>query len=76
MEPLQVPMIPLISTGLKVIGSAGARFWSLRTMLEFSAKHGIKPQVEKFEFTDEGVNGAIQKLKDGKMRYRGVVVVA
>ncbi|KPI37733.1 NADP-dependent alcohol dehydrogenase C 2 [Cyphellophora attinorum] len=76
MEPLQVPMMPLISTGLKIIGSAGARFWSLRTMLEFSAKHGVKPQIEKFDFTDEGVNGAIEKLKDGKMRYRGVVVVA
>lgn len=45
-------------------------------MLNFAAKHGIKPETEKFDFTDEGVSDAIQKLKDGKMRYRGVVVVA
>lgn len=75
-DPMSVPIIPLITKALRVTGSGGARFWSMPAMLNFAAKHGIKPQTEKFDFTDEGVSQAIQKLKDGKMRYRGVVVIA
>jgi D-arabinose 1-dehydrogenase-like Zn-dependent alcohol dehydrogenase len=42
-------------------------------MLEFAAKHGVKPVLEEFPFNAEGINTAVKKLQDGDMRYRGVL---
>jgi D-arabinose 1-dehydrogenase-like Zn-dependent alcohol dehydrogenase len=43
-------------------------------MLAFAAKNGIKPQIEKFPMTQAGITEAMQKLRDGGMRYRGVLI--
>lgn len=43
-------------------------------MLEFAALHQIKPMINKFPLTQEGITNAMQTLKDGKMRYRGVLI--
>jgi D-arabinose 1-dehydrogenase-like Zn-dependent alcohol dehydrogenase len=45
-------------------------------MLKFAAHHSIKPMIEKFELSEAGVEAALNKLKDGTMRYRGVLVAA
>lgn len=42
-------------------------------MLDFAARHGIHSIVEKFPMTLKGVQEAVAKLRDGKMRYRGVI---
>jgi D-arabinose 1-dehydrogenase-like Zn-dependent alcohol dehydrogenase len=61
--------------GYQLIGSGGAHPASLKAMLEFAAKHDIKPTIEKFPLTKQGVIDAMQKLRDGKVRYRGVLEV-
>lgn len=66
----------LIIGNFTVVGSGVARTASLRAMLEFAAKHGVRPQIEKFPLTHTGVIDALQRLRDGKMRYRGVLVAA
>ena len=43
-------------------------------MLEFAAEHKIEPIIEKFPMTEEAINGAMDKLRDGNVRYRGVFV--
>lgn len=43
-------------------------------MLDFAAKHDIKPVTETFEFNEEGFAKALGRLKEGKLRYRGVLV--
>jgi uncharacterized zinc-type alcohol dehydrogenase-like protein len=43
----------------------------LATMLEFSARHGIAPQVERFPMSR--VNDALAHLRSGKARYRVVL---
>jgi D-arabinose 1-dehydrogenase-like Zn-dependent alcohol dehydrogenase len=43
-------------------------------MLAFSAAHGIKPAVEMFPMSEEGLAEALNKLNTNKMRYRGVLV--
>jgi D-arabinose 1-dehydrogenase-like Zn-dependent alcohol dehydrogenase len=43
-------------------------------MAEFAARNNIYCMTEKFPMTLEGVNAAMEKLKAGKMRYRGVLV--
>jgi D-arabinose 1-dehydrogenase-like Zn-dependent alcohol dehydrogenase len=74
-EAMQISPLSLIAGSLRVVGSGLASTGSLRAMLNFAAKHGIKPQVEKFPMNKSGVKEAMQKLRDGKMRYRGVLVV-
>lgn len=74
MEPLKISPLDFISRGLNIFGSSAAPTPSIRAMLEFAAKHNIKPQIEKFPLTQAGITEAMQKLRDGKMRYRGVLV--
>jgi len=40
-------------------------------MLDFTARHQIKPVIEQFRF--EQVNEAIARLKSGQARYRIVL---
>ena len=42
--------------------------------MRFAAVHGIKPIVQEFPLTLEGVKEAFEKLENGQMRYRGVLV--
>lgn len=42
-------------------------------MLEFSARHQIKPTIEVLPMTEEGINEAIDRLKKGDVRYRFVL---
>jgi D-arabinose 1-dehydrogenase-like Zn-dependent alcohol dehydrogenase len=44
-------------------------------MLEFAARHGIRPIIEEFPMTLQGIDEAMGKLAAGKMRYRGVLKV-
>lgn len=71
-----VPMLPMIQKSLSIIGSAGAYRSSMGPMMQFAAKHGVRPQIQKFPMTQKGITEALQTLRDGKMRYRGVVEVA
>ena len=43
-------------------------------MLNFAARHGVKPVTEAFEFSEAGFNEAFDKMQKGKLRYRGVLV--
>lgn len=42
-------------------------------MLEFAARHGVRPMVEAFAMKD--VNRAVDHVRAGKARYRAVLVV-
>ncbi|KAK4941840.1 hypothetical protein LTR10_018316 [Elasticomyces elasticus] len=74
-DAMAVPVLPLVIYGYSIVGSGGAHPQSVKAMLAFAAKHGIKPVVEKFPMTKEGITEAMKKLDDGNMRYRGVVEV-
>jgi hypothetical protein len=43
-------------------------------MLEFAARHRIRRIVEEFPMTEEGIMECMERLEEGKMRYRGVLV--
>ena len=74
-DNLSFPALPLVLYGYQVIGSGGAHPNSVNAMLKFAAKHDVKPVVEKFPMTQKGITEAMKKLEEGKIRYRGVVVV-
>ena len=70
-----VPMLPMITKRLSIVGSGGASRIQTREMLAFSARHNVRAQIQTFPLTQKGVTDAMQTLEAGKMRYRGVVVV-
>jgi D-arabinose 1-dehydrogenase-like Zn-dependent alcohol dehydrogenase len=70
---LEIPFMPFLLTGRRFIGSAVPPKLVYEQMLEFAAIHGVKPIIEKFPMTREGVVDSLKKLEDGDMRYRGVL---
>ncbi|KAF5978547.1 ADH7-NADP(H)-dependent alcohol dehydrogenase [Fusarium coicis] len=65
----------VLMNAIRIQGNLPAAPNVQREMLSFSALHGIKPVIETFPFTEGGINEAVEKLRQGKMRYRGVLVI-
>jgi len=72
-KPLSIPYMQFILPGHRLIASTEASRRNHIEMLKFVARHGIKPQIEEFPMTLDGVAEAFQRLEEGKMRYRGVL---
>ena len=75
MDDLKIPYMPILAGELKIQGSLVAARQVQREMLAFAAHHQIKPIIEQFPMTQEGITECLEKLGSGKMRYRGVVYV-
>ncbi|TVY50013.1 NADP-dependent alcohol dehydrogenase C [Lachnellula occidentalis] len=73
-EDLKMPYMPIISNELKLQGSLVAARQVHREMLEFAALHQIRPIIETFPLTVDGIVQSMEKLEEGKMRYRAVLV--
>ncbi|KAK5071029.1 hypothetical protein LTR64_007532 [Lithohypha guttulata] len=73
-DDLRMPYMPLILNGIRVQGSVVGSRGIHREMLEFAAAQNIKPIVQLFPMSKQGIEDAFQALEDGKMRYRGVLV--
>lgn len=73
-EPLSIPYMPFILPGHRLIASTEASRENHIKMLDFAARHQIKPWIEKFAMTAGGMAKAFGRLEDGQMRYRGVLV--
>jgi uncharacterized zinc-type alcohol dehydrogenase-like protein len=71
MEPLDLGVFPLIMGQRSVSGSPVGSPATIATMLDFAARHGIKPVIEKFPL--DQVNEALEKLERGQARYRIVL---
>ncbi|KAI9718088.1 MAG: hypothetical protein M1812_004346 [Candelaria pacifica] len=71
---IEVPFIPMLIPGHRLVFSNGASRKHFTEALEFAARHNIKPWIEEFTLTEEGVNQAFERLMSGKMRYRAVLV--
>ena len=70
-EPIQFGMFPLLMGRKSIVSSLIGSPPAMATMLDFAARHGVLPTVETFKFSQ--VNDAIEKLRQGKVRYRGVL---
>ncbi|CAG8902926.1 unnamed protein product [Penicillium egyptiacum] len=72
--PSPVPLLFMNVKGIRIQGSLVASRHSLRTLVEFAAAKKITPTTMTFPLTKDGAEAAMQTLRDGKMRYRGVLV--
>jgi uncharacterized zinc-type alcohol dehydrogenase-like protein len=68
---IQIPVRTLISGNRAICGSGTGSRHLMQEMLEFSARHGIKAQIELLPLSE--VNQAIQKLRQNQARYRMVL---
>ncbi len=69
-----VPMLPLVVEGRSIQGSATSPHFQVQKMLEFASRFGVKPKTMEWPLTAQGIENALKTLKDGAMRYRGVLV--
>ena len=70
-----IPYMPVLLGELKIQGSLVAARQVQRDMLAFAAHHQIKPVIEQFPMTQQGITDCMERLESGKMRYRGVLAV-
>ncbi|OPB46031.1 alcohol dehydrogenase [Trichoderma guizhouense] len=73
-ENTPIDLGELTGLGASIKGSLTASRRTICELLRFASRHGIKPTVMTFPMTEDGVKEAIDTLKNGKMRYRGVLV--
>ncbi|MBT8142052.1 MAG: NAD(P)-dependent alcohol dehydrogenase [Gammaproteobacteria bacterium] len=70
-EPLAITAGSLMNAQKSVSSSPVGSPATIATMIEFAARHDIRPTVEVYPM--EKVNEAMQHLADGKARYRVVL---
>lgn len=71
LEPIPVNAFDLIGGQRSLSGSPIGSPAVMATMLDFAARHGIAPQVERFPMSR--VNEALARLESGQARYRIVL---
>ncbi|KZF18991.1 alcohol dehydrogenase [Xylona heveae TC161] len=71
---LVMPYTTIVRQGLKIQGSLIAPRHAVRKMLDFALWHSIRPVVQEWPMTIEGITEAMETLKLGKVRYRAVLV--
>ena len=70
-EPIPAPAFRLLGNQRSVSGSPLGSPATIRTMLEFCARHGIKPMVERLPLSR--IDEAFERLRSGSPRYRIVL---
>lgn len=70
-QPIPVHALPLISGQKSISGSPTGSPVVIAQMLEFAARHGVAPVIERFPMTR--VNDALAHLRAGRAHYRVVL---
>ena len=70
-QPVSVEVIPMLLGQKSVTYSSGGSPATTAKMLEFAVRHRIRPTIETFKFSQ--INDAMEKLRNGKPRYRLVL---
>jgi len=73
-EPFSVPHMPFLMKSINITYSTNGQHSAYERMLSFAALHDIKPMVETFSLTTEGIEKGMEMIQTGKVRYRGVLV--
>jgi D-arabinose 1-dehydrogenase-like Zn-dependent alcohol dehydrogenase len=71
---LSIPSLPLNLAGIRIQGVFISPRHVHNQMLQFSALHGIKPIIQTFPMSVSGIEDALKKLGEGRIRYRAVLV--
>lgn len=72
-DVLELPHVPWLFGGVRVQTSIVAPRAGYRRMLYFAEFHGIRAAIERYLLDKEGIERAMQDLRDGKIRYKAVL---
>ncbi len=70
-QPISVPLFPLLVGQKSISASPTGSPAAIATMLDFAARHHIQPTIETYRFSE--INDALERLRQGKARYRIVL---
>lgn len=71
------PVMPILPINLKCVSIQGSLVSSrqnLRELFVFAAQKKITAPMVKYPLSVQGIETAMQELRDGKVRYRAVLV--
>ena len=68
-----IPYTPFLFSGLRIQASIVARRVIYTGVLKFAASHGIKAALQAYRLDKAGIEQAMADLREGRMRYRGVL---
>lgn len=71
-KPISVVSWNLIGGERALVGGQPGSIVETRRMLEFTARHGVKPKIETFPMSE--ANAALDHTRQGKARFRSVLV--
>jgi alcohol/geraniol dehydrogenase (NADP+) len=71
-KPISVGAFSLLTAEKIVAGGIPGSLVETAQMLEFTARHGIKPMIETFPIAE--INQALDRVRQGKARFRAVLV--
>jgi len=69
---VSIAAVPLVFLQRSLVSSGIGSRLEIRKMLDFTARHGTRPQVELFPMRE--VNFALERLRNSEVRYRAVLV--
>ncbi|KAK4162874.1 NADP-dependent alcohol dehydrogenase 6 [Cladorrhinum sp. PSN259] len=70
-EPLpEIKAFAFLANASKISGSHLGNHQEMEAMLKLAAEKGIKPLVETIPLSEEGIKEAVQRVEEGKVRYR------
>jgi D-arabinose 1-dehydrogenase-like Zn-dependent alcohol dehydrogenase len=72
-ENLEIPWPSALLNNYRIIPSLVAGRKIHNDMLQFAARHSIRPTVEEFPLTEQGYLQAMERMEAGKLRYRAVL---
>ncbi|MFI5907712.1 NAD(P)-dependent alcohol dehydrogenase [Dactylosporangium sp. NPDC051541] len=69
--PLTVGPMALLPSAKTISGGIPGSIGDTRAMLDFAARHGVRPEVEVFPVADNAA--ALDRVRSGRARYRAVL---
>ncbi|ODV92925.1 hypothetical protein CANCADRAFT_95529 [Tortispora caseinolytica NRRL Y-17796] len=73
-ETLKLKVFPLLMMGYSIEFSAIGSPSQIQFMLDFAAKHQIKPWIETYDINEKSLGDAWQKVDNGDVKFRAVMV--
>lgn len=70
-EDVKFNVMPMVFGRMSISGNPVGGSGDTKLMLQFAAEHDIKPIIEVFPHSQ--ANEAIQKVRDGSIRFRAVL---
>ncbi|ESK91362.1 nadp-dependent alcohol dehydrogenase [Moniliophthora roreri MCA 2997] len=68
-----IPHQPTMLRGIQIVGTVVSGRYLHKKMLEFAERNNVHPIIEKYPMSMEGITEAVNRLQEGKTRYRGVL---